>query len=145
MLIACRICILYWLRGREANPIPSYLPGDENRSCPSLKAEMAQIQAEMEKLLPSTNKFATNTLWAVGGCLLIVPFFFMDLKDAEKIEYNALKTRYNRLLIIASEKSCDLSGVSTQALPFLMNRRQSQRRLSKKCRKYLPKTKKVGS
>ncbi len=77
---------------------------------------MAQIQAEMEKLLPSTNKFATNTLWAVGGCLLIVPFFFMDLKDAEKIEYNALKTRYNRLLIIASEKSCDLSGVSTQAL-----------------------------
>jgi hypothetical protein len=102
--------------GREANPIPAYLPGDENRSCLALKAEMAQIQADMEKLLPQTNKFATNTLWAIGGCLIIVPFFFMDLKDAEKIEYNALKTRYNRLLIIASEKNCDLSGVSTQAL-----------------------------
>jgi len=36
----------------------------------------------------------------------------MDLKDAEKIEYDALRTRYNRLLIITSDKNCDLSGVS---------------------------------
>ncbi|MCJ7730456.1 MAG: hypothetical protein MUO27_11355 [Sedimentisphaerales bacterium] len=105
--------------GREANPIPAYLPGDENRSCPALKAEMAQIQADMQRLLPSTNKFATNTLWAVGGCILIVPFFFMDLKEAEKIEYDALRTRYNRLLILASDKNCDLSGVSAQPIPSL--------------------------
>jgi hypothetical protein len=105
--------------GREANPIPAYLPGDENRSCPALKAEMAQIQADMQRLLPQTNKFATNTLWAIGGCIIIVPFFFMDLKDAEKIEYDALRTRYNRLLIIASEKNCDLVGVSAQPIPSL--------------------------
>jgi hypothetical protein len=115
-VILCPMIFFAGCAGREANPIPAYLPGDENRSCSTLKAEMAQIQADMAKLLPQTNKFATNTLWAIGGVFLIVPFFFMDLKDAEKIEYDALKTRYNRLLIIASDKNCDLSGVSEKAL-----------------------------
>ena len=121
--------------GREANPIPAYLPGDENRSCPALKAEMAQIQADMQRLLPKTNKFATNTLWAVGGCIIIVPFFFMDLKDAEKIEYDALRTRYNRLLIIASEKDCDLSGVSTQPIPSF----EEQKAIAEKVKKEMSK------
>jgi hypothetical protein len=121
--------------GREANPIPAYLPGDENRSCPALKAEMAQIQADMQRLLPKTNKFATNTLWAIGGVIVIVPFFFMDLKDAEKIEYNALRTRYNRLLIIASEKNCDLVGVSTQPIPSL----EEQKVMAKKVKKEMSK------
>ena len=127
--------------GREANPIPAYLPGDENRSCPSLKAEMAQIQSDMQRLLPKTNKFATNTLWAVGGCILIVPFFFMDLKDAEKIEYDALKTRYNRLLIIASEKSCDLSGVSAQALPSFDEQKAITEKVNKEISKVPAKNK----
>jgi hypothetical protein len=121
--------------GREANPIPAYLPGDENRSCPALKAEMAQIQADMQRLLPSTNKFATNTLWAIGGCIIIVPFFFMDLKDAEKIEYDALRTRYNRLLIIATEKNCDFGGVSTQPIPSL----EEQKVIAEKVKKEMSK------
>ena len=121
--------------GREANPIPAYLPGDENRSCPALKAEMAQIQADMQRLLPKTNKFATNTLWAIGGVLVIVPFFFMDLKDAEKIEYDALRTRYNRLLIIATEKNCDFGGVSTQPIPSL----EEQKVIAEKVKKEMSK------
>jgi len=118
-IVLCFAIFFAGCAGREANPIPAYLPGDENRSCQALKAEMAQIQSDMQRLLPQTNKFATNTLWAIGGCLVIVPFFFMDLKEAEKIEYDALRTRYNRLLIIASEKNCDLSGVSAQPIPSL--------------------------
>ncbi|MFZ0034049.1 MAG: hypothetical protein WAK60_03550 [Sedimentisphaerales bacterium] len=118
-IVSCFAVFFAGCAGREANPIPAYLPGDENRSCPGLKAEMAQIQADMQRLLPKTNKFATNTLWAIGGVVIIVPFFFMDLKDAEKIEYDALRTRYNRLLIIASEKNCDFGGVSAQPIPSL--------------------------
>jgi hypothetical protein len=93
--------------GRQANPVPAYLPGDENRSCQGLQAEMAQLQSDMQRILPDTNKFATNTLWAAAGFVLIVPFFFMDLKDAEKIEWEAMRVRYNRLLIYAAEKGCD--------------------------------------
>jgi hypothetical protein len=121
--------------GREANPIPPYMPGDENRSCSGLKAEMAQIQADMQRLYPHTNKFATNTLWAIGGVVVIVPFFFMDLKDAEKIEYDALRTRYNRLLIIASEKNCDLVGVSSQPIPSL----EEQKVIAEKVKKEMSK------
>jgi hypothetical protein len=129
--------------GREANPIPAYLPGDENRSCSALKAEMTQIQADMQRLLPHTNKFATNTLWAIGGVLVIVPFFFMDLKDAEKIEYEALRTRYNRLLIIAADKNCDLVGLSTQPIPTIKEQKEIAEKVKKETKK-IPKKNKEG-
>ena len=68
--------------GRTANPIPAYLPGDDTRSCEALKAEIAQLQADMNRLLPKTSKGVTNALCATAGVFLIVPFFFMDLKGA---------------------------------------------------------------
>lgn len=94
--------------GRVANPILVYMPGDEKRSCGSLQAEMAQIQSDIARMLPQSDKFGYNALCVVGGVLVIVPFFFMDLKDAEKIEIEALRRRYNRLSIIASEKDCEV-------------------------------------
>ncbi len=129
--------------GREANPIPAYLPGDENKSCASLNAEMALMQSEMQRLLPKTNKVATNTLWAVAGVFLIVPFFFMDLKEAEKIEYDAFRARYNRLLIIASEKNCDLSGMSAHALPSYDEQKAIAEKVNKEISK-LPSKNKEG-
>ena len=100
--------------GREANPVQFYVPGDENRSCQGLLTEMAQIQKDMDVLRPKTDKFVTNALWATAGVLLIFPFFFMDMKDAEKIEYDAFARRYNRLLILAAEKNCDITGLPTE-------------------------------
>ena len=96
--------------GRESNPIPVYLPGDENRSCTALQAEMAQLQAEMAKLQPKTDKGMSNGLWAVAGVFFIIPFFFMDFKNGEKIEYDAMSKRYNRLMVYACEQSCDFGG-----------------------------------
>ena len=96
--------------GRQANPIPSYLPGDENRSCRALQAEIAQLEADMQRILPETNKFGYNALCVAGGILVIVPFFFMDLKDADKIEWEAMRVRHNRLLVYAAEKECDFGG-----------------------------------
>jgi hypothetical protein len=34
----------------------------------------------------------------------------MDLSESEQIEINALRQRYNHLMIIASEKKCDVEG-----------------------------------
>ncbi len=93
--------------GRTANPIAVYLPGDENRSCTALQAEVAQLQVDMQRLLPKTDKDLTNALWATAGVFLVIPFFFMDFKDAEKIEFDAMRQRHNRLLIYAAEKGCD--------------------------------------
>ena len=100
--------------GREANPVAMYIPGDENRSCKALVQEMSQIQQEIDVLRPKTNKFATNAVWATAGYFFIFPFFFMDLKEAEKIEYDAYARRYNRLLLYATEKNCDLLTLPTE-------------------------------
>ena len=102
--------------GREANPIAAYLPGDEHRSCMALKAEVAQLQVDMARLLPKIDKGLTNALWAAGGVLVIVPFFFMDFKDAERIEFNALRQRHNRLLVYAAEKECDFGEVRAEKI-----------------------------
>ena len=105
--------------GRMANPISSYLPGDENRSGPALMAEIAQLESDMERLLPGTNKFAYNTVMFVGGLLVIVPFFFMDLKEAEKIEWEAMRVRRNRLIIYAIEKRVDFGGSEPVPIPSM--------------------------
>ncbi|MCK4753340.1 MAG: hypothetical protein KAS75_07830 [Planctomycetes bacterium] len=118
--------------GRTANPMPVYLPGDENRSCPGLKAEIAQLQADMARILPKTDKGMSNALWAVGGCLVIVPFFFMDFKDAEKIEFDAMRNRHNRLLIYAAEKGCDMGGVRAERIPSVEEQRKAAKELLEK-------------
>ena len=100
--------------GRQSNPVAAYLPGDENRSCMALQAEIANIDSQMLQLSPKTDKSGTNILWGVAGVFLIVPFFFMDFKDAEKIEYDALRTRKSRLTVYAAEKGCDFGGTNEQ-------------------------------
>jgi hypothetical protein len=45
-----------------ANPVPSYIPGDENRSCSAYQAEIASLDADMQRILPETNKFGYNAL-----------------------------------------------------------------------------------
>jgi len=117
--------------GREANPIPVYLPGDENRSCTALKAEIAQLQIDMQRILPKTDKGLSNALWAAGGVFLIVPFFFMDFKDAEKIEFDAMRQRHNRLLVYAAEKKCDMAGVRTEEIPSLQEQKKEAERVLK--------------
>jgi len=128
LTLAC--CVFFaGCAGREANPIPVYLPGDENRSCPGLKAEVAQLQVDMARILPKTDKGLTNALWATAGVFFIVPFFFMDLKGAEKIEFDAMRRRHNRLLVYAAEKGCDMGGVRVERIPSLEERKKEAKRI----------------
>ena len=117
--------------GREANPIPIYLPGDENRSCQGLKTEVAQLQVDMARILPKTNKGLTNALWATGGVFFIVPFFFMDLKDAEKVEFEAMRQRHNRLLVYAAEKGCDMGGIRAERIPSFQEQKKKAKEILK--------------
>ncbi len=95
--------------GRVANPIQVYRPGDNNRGCESLKIEMAQLQADMQQILPKTDKSGTNILCGVAGVFLIVPWFFMDFKGADKIEFDAMRNRHNALLAIYVDNNCDMA------------------------------------
>jgi hypothetical protein len=119
--------------GRQPHPVPVYSPGDENQTCDILKKEIVDYQARMLKLLPNTDKTLTNTLWSVGGTVAgytpagtaagLVPYLFIDMKDAERIEYEAFRRRHNRLLLIAQSRPCDLSDIRAEPIPSLSERK----------------------
>ena len=93
--------------GTAPNPIATYLPGDENKSCSSLKAEVANIDKQvLRKQSKKKSKDAGNVLLFVSGFLLLVPWFFIDVKGAEEAEIEALQQRKDALLVIAAEKDC---------------------------------------
>ncbi|KKN73160.1 hypothetical protein LCGC14_0403330 [marine sediment metagenome] len=112
--------------GRESNPIPSYLPGDENRSCTALRAEIAQLQADMQRMLPKTDKGLSNALWATAGVFTLgIGFFFMDFKEAERIEFDAMRQRHNRLLVYAAERKCDFGEIKMERIPSVEERKDA--------------------
>ena len=49
-----------------------------------------------------------RTLLMLSGGLLIVPWFFLDLSDADKIEANAQRARYNYLVDRGVKRNCRL-------------------------------------
>ena len=61
IVLLCFSMFLSGCAGREANPIPVYMPGDENRSCEALKAEIAQLQVDMARVLPKTDILQVGT------------------------------------------------------------------------------------
>lgn len=92
--------------GKTAQPVSSYKVGDSEMSCNQLKAEMAHIDARVAELVPESEKTGKNVALGVTGAFLIVPLFFMDFSDAEKIEIQSYKERYLALEKLYSQKSC---------------------------------------
>lgn len=132
--ICCALCfavIFTGCAGRQANPIPIYIPGDENLNCQSLKNEVMQLQKDMLALLPKTNKLGTNALWATAGAFLIVPYFFVDMKDAEKIEFESMRQRHNRLLDFLQMKGCDVNDIIAKPIPSIEQQKKEAEELLK--------------
>ena len=140
-LILITVALIAGCAGRQPQPVPAYSPGDENKSCESLKKEIVGIQDKMIALLPNTDKTVANTLWSAGGTVAsytpagtaagIVPYLFIDMKDAERIEYNALCRRHNRLLLITQSKSCDMNGVRAEPIPTINEKKAAEKEAKK--------------
>ncbi len=107
-ICAALLLVLAACGGRSANPIASYQPGDEKRSCDGLRMEVANNEQEIAKLLPYEDATGKNVALGVTGFFLIIPLFFMDFKDAEEIEIRALRKRNQWLREVASNKDCSL-------------------------------------
>jgi hypothetical protein len=104
----------YGCAGRTPNPVSSYQYGDDKKSCNALKAEIASIETEIQAKLPNSDKTGQNVALGVAGWFLIVPWFFMDFSKADQIEIEALRRRYNNLVLISAEKSC---GFDNKPIP----------------------------
>jgi hypothetical protein len=109
------ILVLSACAGRPANPVMVDQVGDNRKTCPILEAEMKGVQAEIQRLLPESDKSGKNIGLGVAGAIFLIPLFFMDLTESEKIEINAYRQRYNRLNILATEKKCAFAEVATDA------------------------------
>ncbi|WP_153301613.1 hypothetical protein [Endozoicomonas arenosclerae] len=101
--------------GRDAHPIAVRQYGDINRSCAALEGEMMFIEGEISRLMPKTDKTGKNVALGVAGVFFLVPWFFMDLSQAEQIEIDAYRQRYNYLLGLAQDKNC--AGQSRVPIP----------------------------
>jgi hypothetical protein len=100
-LSLCAAVFVAGCAGRKAYPVETYAAGDEKRTCHTLFKEMAECKNKMDELRPHVNKFWTNLFWF----LWFTPL--MDLKEAERIEYDAFERRRNHLSALATDKNCD--------------------------------------
>lgn len=115
--------------GRTASPVMIAQYGDQNKSCEALQFEMMNVQGEIQRLLPQTDKTGKNVALGVAGWFLLVPWFFMDFKNAEQTEYEAYRQRYNHLASLAISKNCGVEPAnypSVQEMKAEYEKQQSQ-------------------
>lgn len=117
--------------GRTPNPVLISQYGDEQKSCKELGLEMKDIQGEIQRLLPKKDKTGKNVALGVAGAFLLVPWFFMDFKNAEAQEYEAYRQRYNHLSRIAQIKNCRLNTVDLPSVQEMREKHEKQQREKK--------------
>ena len=71
---------------------------------------MAQLDTEIATLLPKSNKGGYNTIMLVTGLFVIIPLFFMDFKNGERVELQACRQRRNALELMAAQRGCVAVG-----------------------------------
>lgn len=104
--VICTICLIAILliagcAGRTAYPVATHQKGDDNLSCDALESMMAKNEIGIiAKIQHDESKLLSNTFW-----LIVLPPL-MDLKEAEKVEAEALWRRNNRLKILYRMKGC---------------------------------------
>lgn len=109
------LCLgIYGCAGRTPNPVIAQQYGDEKKSCSAIQKELTFIESEIKRMMPESDKTGQNVALGVAGVFLLVPWFFMDFSDADKVEINAYRRRYNQLVILADEKKC---GFDYQPIP----------------------------
>jgi hypothetical protein len=107
LIMALALVFFCGCAGREPNTEASHQLGDYDRTCESLRLEIAQNEVVInEKLKKDKSKFWTNTAW-----FIVLPFV-MDVKEAEKVEAESLQRRNEYLKILMTEKRCGATAAT---------------------------------
>ena len=96
--------------GRTADPVKAYKVTDSGMGCSEIKAELAHIDSQVAGLVSESEKTGKNVALGVTGWFLIVPWFFMDLGDAEQTEIKAYSERYVELEKLYVRKGCQAAA-----------------------------------
>ena len=90
---------------------------DSQRNCAYLVNEIEVIEHKVHKLLPDTDKRFENVAYGVAGFYtFFIPWLLVDFKNAEAVEYKALRARHAHLSAIATEKGCQFTPLNLPTL-----------------------------
>ena len=98
--------ILSGCAGKTANPISVVQGKDNSLTCEQLEAELVSLGSAARGLSKQSDKLPKNVALLAAGAFLIVPYFFVDLSEAEEEELNAVRARHMRIMRIATDKDC---------------------------------------
>jgi hypothetical protein len=109
LLIVMILFLTQSCAGRAAHPVEVAQSGDNKKTCKSLRKETNQIRRNVKEMIPVIKKAdKKRALLILSGGFLIVPWFFLDLTDADQIETNAKRARYNYLVDRGVKRNCRL-------------------------------------
>jgi len=109
LLIVMILFLTQSCAGRAAHPVEVAQSGDNKKTCKSLRKETNQIRRNVKEMIPVIKKAdKKRALLILSGGFLIVPWFFLDLTDADQIETNAKRARYNYLVNRGVKRNCRL-------------------------------------
>lgn len=100
------ICLIAGCAGRTPRPVNAMNVDDKEKSCEVLHNEIVMANNEITRLTPEADKTAYNVGLGIAGWFLLIPWFFMDLKNAEKHELEAYRQRLNNLNLLYMNKKC---------------------------------------
>ena len=106
LLVPLLSTILTGCAGKIAEPVKVIQLNDRELSCAQILSQMNQLDQEGRVLARKADKTGKNAALAVAGQMLLVPYLFMDLKEGEKVELNAVRARYMHLVKLYEKKEC---------------------------------------
>ena len=121
-VLAFIVVVIFFVQGcagRAARPIKVTHPGDIKKTCNEIRHETKKYRRNLKKMIPAIKSAdKKRTLLMLSGGLLIVPWFFLDLSDADKIEANAQRKRHNYLLDVAKKNNCRFKSPHLKSFYF---------------------------
>lgn len=100
------VCLITACAGRNPRPVDAMKVTDKEMTCEQIQNELLLANNEIIRLSVDADKTAKNVALGVAGWFLIIPWFFMDLKNAEKAEMEAYRQRLNNLNLLYMNKRC---------------------------------------
>lgn len=100
------ICLITSCAGRNPRPVDAMKVTDKEMTCEQIQNELLLANNEISRLSVDADKTAKNVALGVAGWFLLIPWFFMDLKNAEKTEMEAYRQRANNLNLLYMNKKC---------------------------------------
>ena len=122
LVLVLIVVVLFFVQGcagRAAHPVKVSQSGDNKKTCKSLRKETKKIRQNIKKMIPAVKKAdKKRNLLMFPGAFFILPLFFVDFSDADKIETNAQRARHNYLVGVAKKRNCRFKGPHLKSFYF---------------------------